>query len=73
MSLEIYTTQGECFVTHIDDRARTHSETINDIKRIIVDGDELKRALEIIGLPQYGQTMRFYGDTAKYVVGNFFN
>ena len=46
---------------------------INCIDAISADDEELKRALQISGLPQYGSTMKFYGDMAKFIVGNFFN
>lgn len=36
-------------------------------------GAELKRALQVSGLPQYGAVMSFYGDTAKHIIGNWLN
>lgn len=44
-----------------------------DITKVTASGDELKLALRITGLPQWGNSMKFYGDIARHIVGNWFN
>lgn len=76
MSLDIY-------ATHVDGLQNV-TETIwmdskfirckpMNVYEVSADSEELKRALHITGLPQYGDPMNFYGDTAKHIVGNWFN
>lgn len=44
-----------------------------DVQYVCAGGEELERCLQITGLVQWGETMRFYGDMAKHIVGNWNN
>lgn len=41
------------------------------VLRVQADGHELERALKLTGKPMVNRVMRFYGDDAKFIVGNW--
>ena len=72
MSLRIYAS-NTIGVETITVESEKSTSKLNCIDAVCASGEELKRALQISGLPQYGTVMSFYGDMAKHVVGNWFN
>lgn len=72
MGLHIYAS-GTTTVEVLTVDSKKVQSGLYHIGSVYADGDELKRALQITGLPQYGSVMSFFGDTAKHIVGNWFN
>lgn len=72
MGLHIYATDAsDVEVLTVD--SYTFVSNIGRVVSCWASGAELKRALQISGLPQYGTIMSFFGDTAKHIVGNWLN
>lgn len=73
MSLEIY--EGDhpyptaCIFS--EDYPVNFGITLDKVTKIYADEIELKKALAISGLPQYGATMFFVGDMAKHILYNW--
>jgi hypothetical protein len=56
---------------HVGDKIGDNYPNVRFVFEVQADCDELFKALEITGRPHHKSVMRFYGDDAKHIVGNW--
>ena len=72
MSLEITDTNNQTDVIWYDKPKQSHIHALT-VWYVCASGAELQCCLQITGMRQDGNEMRFYGDMAKHIVGNWNN
>lgn len=62
---------GRATHIYVSDDPRKQGVLADEVTSIQCDGHELEVALSLTGRPFRRSVMRFYGDEAKFIVGNW--